>query len=135
MKANVQAKRTRTRKVRRKPQKTLFLLLSFVFLLLFSGIVFRYTEIARLGRQVAELDTRKEDLTARRDALQLQISPHTRKSYIEDVAKKELNMIYTNYRVAEAGEIQKPVIETAAARSAPTLFGQLSVFVFSLLYR
>lgn len=102
--------------------------------MLFAGMIFRYTEIAGLGRRVTERENRIEQLSAKRDALRQQIGTHTKKAYIEEIAKSELAMEYRD-DVYTASIDSEPVANHSLTGKNPTLFGQLSVFVFGLLYR
>lgn len=137
MKAKTQnsSDRRKRRGIKRKPEKTVFLLLSLVMLMLFAGMVFRYTEIARLGREVSELDHKIDQLSAQRDSLKLQMSPHTKKTYIEEIAAKELGMEYNTEGIAIASIEDAVAVDDAPQIQNSTIFGQLSLFVFSLLYR
>lgn len=137
MEARIRRKKNR---YKRNLAKGAGVFLCILFLAMLAAFIFRYTEIAGLGREAAELDTRIAELTARKDALIHQLNPFTKKTHVEEIAKNELGMQYNKERVpvaervAEAetdGEVEAPAVPA----QNPTLFGQLSVFVFSLLYR
>lgn len=133
-----QPNKTRKNTVKTRNRKPIarFVLGSFIFFILiglFIGSVFRYSQIALLGQQLATLDQKIESLQAKRDSLKIALQAENRSDFAL-IAKEKLHMEESEKQTQSFTAIAQPV-KTERSYLGTPLLGQLSTIVIGLLYQ
>lgn len=88
-------RRTKTRvKTRTKGVSAAFVMVCMVFFILLALLLYRETEVAVLTKEIAELEERREETLAKRDAVLRELSPYMTQDRVEKIARDALKMDY-----------------------------------------
>lgn len=88
-------RRTKTRvKTRTKGVSAVFVMVCAAFFILLALLLYRETEVTVLTKEIAELEERREETLAKRDAVLRELSPYMTQDRVEKIARDTLKMDY-----------------------------------------
>lgn len=106
-------RRTKTRaKIRIKEVISAFVMPCVVFIILFALFLYRESKVTVLTEEIAELEERREETLAKRDAVLRELSPYMTQDRVEKIARDALKMDYPT---------AKQTVRVAVEGGAPAL--------------
>lgn len=88
-------RRTKMRaKTRTKGASAAFVMVCAAFFILLALLLYRETEVTVLTKEIAELEERREETLAKRDAVLRELSPYMTQNRVEKIARDALEMDY-----------------------------------------
>lgn len=128
-------RRTKTRvKTRSRGVSVAYVIVCAVFFILLALLLYRETEVTVLTKEIAELEERREETIAKRDAVLRELSPYMAQDRVEKIARDALKMDYPTakqtVRVAVEGGALTPHEEEKPQEPQKNVIARIFALLF-----